>query len=529
MKNKLLIFFEIIFLFLLFNACRKNIGNADWDTDIITPLIKTELTINNLLVDSLLHSNADSSLVLVYNNTLYNLSIDSLVSFPDSITHQYFHLPLTITANPGQQVLNITDNKNLNLGDAQLTRAIIKSGKIVLKIRNTIQEKMLCTYKIPCADINGILLEVTELIPAASINAPYEFTKIIDISGYNINLKGPNNTSYNKLTSVTQAWVDPNGNQVTVTNNDSLLFDAQFKDVIIDYAKGYFGSNSVASGIKYSEFSLFNKIISGQINLESIKLKLHISNGFGVDARFVFNSIKSINTRTNTTVSLASSLIGSYININRANETYNVANPVIPSVFEYNLSNSNIKQLIENLPDKIEYSLDIATNPLGNISSGNDFVFNSAGFKANLDMEIPLSLIATNLTLADTLNFNLNPQQGYQINNGKLTLIADNGFPFSSQLQIYLVDANNTISDSLLGTENIIFPAYINSLNQVTQIKQTKLSVLITSEKLIKMYDAKKVIILSRFNTTNAYTRIYNNYSLKLKLSGDFNMTLNNE
>lgn len=520
----------IIFLFpALFLSCRKDIGNAEWDTDIISPLINTELSLNNLIADSLIHTQNDSSVVLVYDNTLYQVSIDSLVEFPDSITHQYFHIPVSLTANPGQMVFNLTDNKNLNLGDAKLTQARIKSGSIVLKIRNTIQEKMLCTYRIPCASLNGSVLEVSELIPAATATAPYEFNKTIDISGYDINLKGPNNTSYNKITSVTKAWVDPNGNPVSISYTDSLLFDAKFNAVVIDYAKGYFGSNFVQSGLQFSNFDLFKKITSGTLNLEDISMKLRISNGFGVDARFVFNQIKSINSHSGNTVSLTSSIIGSYININRASETYNPSNPVTPSVYEYDLSTSNIKQLIENLPDKIQYSMDIYTNPLGNVSAGNDFVYNSDGFKADLNMEIPLSLIAQNLTLVDTVDFNLDQQQGFSINSGTLTLNADNGFPFSSEIQIYLLNSNHAVIDSLLDNCNTILAAYTNAANLVTSNRITKLYIQLTADKLSHMYDAEQVIVVARFNTSANYTKIYKNYSLKLKLNGDFNMTLNND
>jgi hypothetical protein len=519
----------LILLAVSFSFCRKNGGTAAWDVDILTPLIKTELGINNIIADSLIQTQSDSSLTLVYDNTLYNLSVDSLVEFPDTITHQFFHIPVTITANPGQMVLNITDNKNLNLESAQLTQAIVKSGAIQLKIRNTIREKMLCTYQIPCANLNGAVLEITELIPAATAAGPYEFVKIIDISGYNINLKGPNNISYNKLTSVTKAWVNPSGSPVSITYNDSLLFDAKFNNVIIAYAKGYFGTTIFETGSQTANFDLFNKIISGQLSLEDVKMKLTISNGFGVDARFIFNKIQSINSRTNITVSLASPLIGSMININRASETYNPDNPVTPSVFVYDLSTSNIKQLIENLPDKIGYSLDITTNPLGNVSTGNDFVYNSAGFNASLNMEIPLSIISQNLTLVDTLDFNLDPQQGYSVNNGTLTLLADNGFPLASQLQIYILNSENVVTDSLFSANNTINAAYTNSANIVTQKRQTKLYIPISNEKINSMYSANKVIVKARFDSPASYTKIYKNYALALKLTGDFNMTVNNE
>ena len=144
-------------------------------------------------------------------------------------------------------------------------------------------------------------------------------------------------------------------------------------------------------------------------------------------------------------------------------------------------------------------------------------------------MEIPLSIISQNLTLVDTLDFNLDPQQGYSINKGTLTLLADNGFPLASQLQIYLMNSDNVIADSLFASNNTINAAYTNSSNIVTQKRQTKLFIPISNEKMSSMYSASKVIVKARFDSPASYTKIYKNYTLAIKLTGDFNMTLNNE
>jgi len=510
-------------------ACRKEYGKASWDVSVLTPLINTSLGINNLIADSLLQTNPDTSIKIVYNNTLYNFSTDSLVNIPDTITQQVFHIPINITAPPGQMILNKTDNKQLDLGDAKITKIIVKSGYINLKMKNTLKEKMLCTYQIPCATLNGIPFEVTDLIPAADVTGSVNFSKKVDISGYTFNLTGQNGNSANTLTSITKAWVNPNGNPVYITNLDSLQIFAGFEDIIIDYAKGYFGSKIFQSGQQFAAFDLFKKITSGSLSLEDIHLVLSVSNGFGVDAGLLIHEIKSVNNRTNTTVSLVSSIISSSININRAQETNNPSSPVIPSVFLSNLDNSNFRQLIENLPDQMEFSLDITTDPLGNISCGNDFIHNKYGFKADLDLEIPLSLIAHELTLTDTIDFNLSKPDGYKINHGVLTLIADNGFPFTAATQLFLLDNNSALTDSLMPFSNIIDSAPLDANDKVISKKRNTIKIPVTGEKLDHLYNAKKIIIVVSFNTAlqGHYIKIYSDYSLDMKLTGDFDMTVN--
>lgn len=509
-------------------SCRKEFGSASWDIDVSAPLINSSLTINNLLADSLLQQEADSSLTLVYNNCLYSFSVDSLVNVPDTIKNLIYTIPLTADAHPGDQILSTTDNKHLDLGSAVVTKIIIKSGFINLDIKNTIEEKILCKYTIPCAQKNGDILELTDLVPAATGSIPGYFSTSVDISGYEFDLTGPNGNSANILTSVIQAWIDPNGDTVTISN-DSFDVLATFDELVIEYAKGFFGTQIIESGIKTSDFDLFKKITDGTLSLEDLHLVLSVTNGFGVDASLLIHEIKSVNSHTGNTIALNSSIINSLINISRAQETYNTQMPVNSTHYNFNLDNSNFKQLIENLPDKIEYSLDVTTDPLGNVSSGNDFVYNGYGFNANLDLEIPLSVIATNLTLTDTMDFNLDAPTGFSVNSGILTLIADNGFPFSAASQIYLLDENNFITDSLMTLNNTILSAPLNAQDIAIGKEETKIKIPVSGNRLDHLYDAKKIILVVKFNTAHQghYIKIYSNYAIDMLLTGDFNMTVN--
>jgi hypothetical protein len=522
------IFFILFFANSLF-SCRKELGNADWDISVMTPIIKTSLGINNLLADSLIQQNPDTSLKIVYNTTLYEFSVDSLVDLPDTITSQVFSILGSFTVQPGAPIMNKVDNKDLDLGSAQVTRIVVKSGYVNLVAKNKIKEKILCTYQIPCATISGTPFEVTDLLPAGTATQSSVFTRKVDISGYTLDLTGPTGNSFNILSSVLKAWIDPNGNPIVITGSDSLEVLVNFEGLVIDYAKGYFGTQNFLSGEKFTNFDLFKKITSGTLNLQDLHLVLTIINGFGVDASLLIHEIKSFNSNSNTTVSLISSIIENTIHVNRAQETYNPSNPVIPTVTSFNLDNTNFKQLIENLPDKLGYSLDISTDPLGNVSSGNDFVYNNYGFRADLDLEIPLSFMAQNLTLTDTVDFSLSKPSGYDINYGTLTLIADNGFPFFASAQMYLLDENNSITDSLMNGNNTIVSAPVDASGKVISKKRSMIPVAVSGKKLENLYNAKRMIIVARFNTTNQpnYIKIYADYLLDLKLTGDFNMTVN--
>ncbi len=523
----------IIIVVVSLSSCHKDPGKASWDVSVMAPLINTTLTLGNLLTDSLIQVNPDTSLKIVYNNTLYSVSIDSLVNIPNTISQQAFSSNFTLdSVLPGTQILyNDTDKNHLALGDAQVTEIIVKSGFINITLNNSLNDKMLCVYKIPYATLAGAPFSVTDTIPAGTISAPSAYTVKVDISGYKLNLTGVHSNSCNTLISVINSWTDPHGGKVSIIPGDSLIkAKASFEGLIIDYAKGYFGSQSFQSGKKDSPFSLFSKITAGSLKLQSMQLNLSITNGFGIDANLIIHEIKSINSRTGIAVPLSgTTIIGNTINLTRAQESGNASAPVIPTTYSFNLNSSNFLQLINNLPDSLEYSISMTTDPLGNVSSGNDFVYNNYGFNANLDLVIPLSLIANNLTLTDTIGFNLSKPSGYNINRGVLTLIANNGFPFSAAMQLFLLDANNKKTDSLIVSNNTISAPPLNASFKVVSPLTSIIKVPLSAAKLSNLYNAKKMIVVARFNTAGQpnYIKIYDYYKLGIQLTGDFNMTVN--
>ncbi|NTW33683.1 MAG: hypothetical protein HGB12_13865, partial [Bacteroidetes bacterium] len=313
-----LYFFFVLFFF--FYACKKETGNASWDVSVKAPLLKTSLGINNLVPDSLLQTNPDTSLKIIYNNSLYDFSFDSLVNIPDTISSKSFNL-IDVTVTPGQMIVNTTDNKHLKMGDAEITKIIVKSGYVVLNASNTVKEKMLCKFVFPSATLNGVPFEINELLPAADNSGSAVFNKIVDISGYTLNMTGANGNSSNILTTVIKMWVDPNGNSVHISHNDNITLLTSFKDLVIDYVKGYFGSSTYQTGQINSSFDLFKKITSGSLKMNGVHLKLNIINGLGIDATLIIHDLKSVNNRTQTTVSLLSPIIEYPIHINRAKET----------------------------------------------------------------------------------------------------------------------------------------------------------------------------------------------------------------
>src|ERR1043165_6210695 len=78
----------------IFSSCKKQIAtHPSWDASLLTPLLKSSLTLNDLLADSVLQTNADNTVSLVFSNKLYGASLTDLaVKVPDTTIRVGFSL-----------------------------------------------------------------------------------------------------------------------------------------------------------------------------------------------------------------------------------------------------------------------------------------------------------------------------------------------------------------------------------------------------------------------------------------------------
>ena len=132
----------------------------------------------------------------------------------------------------------------------------------------------------------------------------------------------------------------------------------------------------------------------------------------------------------------------------------------------------------------------------GNISGNNDFIYYGNGLRADLEMNIPLAFSASELTLKDTADFNLgNVSMIENINSGKLNVRVNNGFPFSTGIQAYLLSDQGMLLDSLFSLPGIANAGVVNSNLVVIQPTLTILEIPLNQEKISHLQSAKKIIL----------------------------------
>jgi len=521
-----LVAFNLLFS-MLFLSCRKE--KTNWNTEWGAPIINDTLTLSNLYNDSTLVSNDGTTLNLNLSRTILNLGINDLIDIKDTVFTQTTGLLINLNnVGPGTNFINNIEENKLNIEGVQLKKVIVASGTIKIKVYNPLGTKVFYTVQIPGATKNGVLFEQTYSVDGGTQTNPGVKDETLDLSGYSLDLTGVNYLSYNKLQTKVTVKTDPNGPSVSITTANAFRFDAEISGIKIDYAKGYFG-NQVISDTTDLKIDFLKNVVSGTVDIPATSLSFEIENGAKISMRASLTLAENTNAQGNS-ILMSSSNIGSDLIVSPATGAWSSLVPSNQSL-QFNASNSNIEQYIENLGsnNKIGYSFQL--NPWGNLSGGNDEIFPNSRIKVKIKSEMPLTIGTDQLTLRDTFDLNLpNDQSKTYIQSGIFTLHATNAFPISCKPILYLLDSNNFVLNTILGSSDIS-SSILGDLdnNDGLYKKKSIVEFNITQDVAKNLSNVNKVIVEGDFNTpipgssnTQAYNIPYGAFlavKLKLKLN----------
>lgn len=481
MKKQCINLFACIALLLVtISACTKIADDVHWDLDFKLNLIETELDPGDIFTDTLLQANGNHlKLVLDYN--LSSGLVDSLIKIDDTLSYNVFTLPFTsFILKPGDTIIKSNFKSVLNLNDIDLRQVNASKIRILLSISNQIKERMLVTYRIPKAIKNGqsftMQAEVNSAIASGSTAQILE----LNLDGYTIDFTGPTQQDKNSLEVNVICIVHPLAQNVEISSADSVKVLSKVRDFDINWALGYFGSSTYQSADS-SSLNVFDVFSSGMFDLQNVKASINFVNYLGIDVSLNTNYLKSFNAKTGTSIDLQSQFIGTQINIARARKSsFDIAS-LIPSVKQIDLSTSNVEKLIENMPSRLDYSMDFQTNPMGNLSMGNDFAFGGKGLDANIHLEIPLTISANQLVIEDVINYSFDQKSAIQ--RCALYVSGDNSYNYNFEFQMFILNEQLQVVDSIYALRPIIYKGVINH-NLDVELSQSQLQHLRSNKKL---------------------------------------------
>ena len=506
-------------------SCSKK--PLQWDVDVSAPLLKTELTIANLLPDSMIETNEDHSLSVILNKELFSVSPASIAEFPDSLFEFALNVPQNSALAPGMLFFYKDELQKLAIAPVELNYVRIFSGDLTFNVINPFDKPIELTYKLPSATKDGVAFDKTLIIPPGNTSGT-SYTANLSMAGYTFDLRGPDANTCNRFMTRMTARIANSSTDSAHSIHENLFIKIRFKNIVLDFLKGYFGNVSTSYGPESIQTDIFKNITGGSLQLDKCTAKFEIENGFGADAQLQLQSIKAVNSTSGKEVTLQSSLINNPINITRATETGSGVS-VIPNKATLDFSASNITDLLTAFPDRFEYAAKLQLNPLGNISSGNDFAYLSHPFAVKLHFNLPLKFSAQNLTLQKSIAYNLSGKAA-DINSATLHLIADNSFPLSAAITLHIENQNGDAILEIPHDGTTIAAATLLQDGE-TETKHTIINFKLNEEQTKVLKDNKMMRVTVVFNTpANQPVNIYDTYKIDMKITADFNygVSINN-
>ena len=477
------------------------------------------------------------------------ITIDTSMAMTAEITIRDLQIESATAIFPQQEIVNRNELTSFRIQDIQISKIIARTGIINIDVYNTIPETMHFNYIMHSATKNGTPLTINGTIPPSTGGAASHITLIKNIEGYNINLKGIgpveqiqgdldnngiiNPDTINTFYSTLKGSIDSSGNMVHINLQDSIYFNCTFTNLTPDYVEGFLGKDTISEQSEIT-YNLLPEIEGASINFNDVKVSLEVASQIGVNASLKINELKTINSNNNQTAILTIAPGINPFNITKPINPFNINTDVVPTTntLQLNNTNSNINQLINILPNKIYYDVSIKTNPNTTPplpGSGTDFVYYGDCISANLDVEIPLAVIASNINLCDTTKFNLGNENTDQIIGGNLIVFIDNDFPIEANPQVILLDENYNEIESIISAGTIVFAGDVNATTgRVALPKSTKIVISVTSARLQNLKKTKYIKSTAGFisRPQSQPVKIFNDYKMKFKVVGDFEYKL---
>ena len=491
----------------LINATNQNIVAT-----FSFPLIPSGSTVSDSI--SIAGQTIDDNLFAILNNMDINESNGPvLIDYSDAIITTITISDLGIIEAtaifPEQQLTETLKEHTFDLGGAQINEIGIEKGTVTVNVLSTLPNgKMI--YNIPSLKKNGVPFTSGEMIIPEAMNTDitsfaFNFEGyVLDLSGKEGRLGGD---TINTIYTESYTFIDYTGTLETINNTDSFYSYVEF-DLTTEYAKGYMGQDTIEIETEENKLDIFNNMNADNFELKEVNLKIKIDNYIGTDFQIDLIELKGVNDKTNDEVNLANNEI---IDINRATLSSNNL-PINQTTTELIIP---AKDFINILPNKVISTANIYLNP-GGQSGIQDFFYPAYPIEANISIDIPLSLIAENLTFIDTTEIEFPNSNEYIIE--KIYLKVDNGLPFDANLQLILLDNNDLVIDTLLNSTKI--PTAQVDENNIANSTATIIEI-----DYADFESVKKMVSISAFTTQpmNQFIKIYSHDDLEITLSAKIN------
>ena len=444
------------------SSCQQD-DAGEWSPTIAAPLVNSTMSVSDLLeqltMDSLFNTNDEGLLSLNFKSELFNYKPSDLLNF------DYGASPIQGEIENNPILENLIDQNGEH--EIALPTTVLSINPIVenpdgssfeVKIDSLylFSSSLIFNYSSSFGHAGNIHIEIPHLFDAEgnhfdetiawdeSPNSAVSDAEVFDLNGYFLDMTQSNasDTTHNRF-DIDVSIVIMN----TIPNYDiddaaEISFTVELADLDFELAYGDFGSGSFLLGKDTLAFNPFEDFNNANFFLADPILTLEINSGLGLKNMnsFVQDFLYSENGGEPNEV---------LYNPNSVQPTLEAPLNVGDTVTTfYKLTNEEgyISELLTPSEKELIYEIFAVIN--NNNNGEQSFIHRDYGIGADLDIEIPMYGRVGDISFNDTLEFDLG-QRLSEIDSLIIKTNMESYFPANAYLQVYFLDENYDVTDSL--------------------------------------------------------------------------------
>lgn len=495
----------------------KNVKIDNWEPDWALPILNSKLTLKNVVQTATnVTEDANGLYSLHYSSSLFYARASDYILISDQSLNTPA-IPLTVPTTIPSFTGSISDSfsNHFNYTDtsgAQLNHIMVSMGTLTFTVFSTFHQNVTATITLPGVTKNGVPLQITTAIvyPATTSTFP------IDLAGYTFDLT---NGGANKNYIAYKLRFTLTGTGQPITPTDNITASVGMKGIKYSFIDGIMGHFDIPIPLDTIDVAVFNNTLTAQIYLRNPRINLLFRNSIGMGVATKFDNLYGV-TNTNVPVSMS---VGD-ISVNGAAVTGQTST----TKFVIDSTNSTIQSMFNPAPNRIIYNGRVRINPPGTTTGAANFVTDSSYISLSADAELPAWFKIIDFALQDTLPLML-PTDTSVLQKAEFKLLMDNAFPLYGSVQLFFVDANYHILDSLVKNngDDVVGMAPVDNDGKVMGRTSKVATFYMEHDKYNAMApNVKYCFIRGRLKTSGAGDiKIYSVDNLIVKLA--FRFTLN--
>lgn len=476
---------------------------TNYDAHFAVPLIHDRLSLASLIKENVENTDfrvdEEGKLTVLYSGDVLKKTMKEV--FPPLPGIGNIVLDDTLT----QQTFAFSGTQTINFG-------IFAGDKIRFKYRSKLEEDISIKMVIPeIQSPDGKVFSVDFNLQYNGVTPVEEETPLYDLAGYHFYSSG------NTITFIYDA---------RRSNGERIVLDkawVSFTEIDFDYIEGYFPKSTLELKGDVIPIGLYTQWVDGIMKFEDPKIIVSVDNSFGFPVEAKVNEMYVQNLDW-FVVHLESPLLEGGIHFDYPDK--DEIGEVKSTSYLFDTTNSNLNEIFSKKVRQLTYQVDAIVNP-DDVPDLIGFMDKTSFFDIKMAVEVPMIQSIDSLKLTDTLDISLPSAEGLVELEFKMLL--SNEFPIEMDMQIYFLDDERTVLDSLFEGAGVHLPGAQETGEGMTDPGDDQIYIIpFDKDRFEKISAATKIAVNPAFSTIygpGIPVWIYDHYALELKLGANFKVS----